>query len=216
MTFLDALRLSRLIGILRGVEATELPLVAEVCTKSGLGFIEITLNTKEALAKIACLSELANGSFLVGAGTVLTCEQLRSAADAGARFAVSPVLIPKVAELASELEIPYIPGALTPSEVWSSHQAGAAITKVFPVQCFGPNYLRELRGPFGEIPLLACGGVSADNLRDYLEAGADAVAIGQGTFRREWLASGSIAPLTDALRSLVDIAKAFNARRAPA
>jgi len=213
MTFLESLRTSRLVGILRDVEATELSLVAEACTKSGLEFVEITLNTKEALSKIAFLAELSEGRFRVGAGTVLSVGQMRAAVDAGAKFIVSPVLVPGVAEAAAELDVPYVPGALTPKEVWDAHQAGAAITKLFPIQCFGPNYLRELRGPFGEIPLLACGGIRPDNLREYLEAGADAVALGASSFRREWLATGNVTALTEALSDMVEVVKVFNTRR---
>lgn len=214
MTFLDSLRGSRLLGILRGVEATELPLVAEACTKSGLEFVEITLNTKEALSKISFLSEISEGRFRVGAGTVLSAAQVRAAVDAGAGFIVSPVFIAEVSKAAADLDVPYIPGALTPREVWDAHRSGAAITKLFPVQCFGPNYVRELRGPFGDIPLLACGGIRPDNLREYLEAGADAAALGASSFKREWLASGNVAALTEALATMVGIVRAFDARRA--
>lgn len=213
MTFLDSLRASRLVGILRGVEATELPLVAEACTKAGLEFVEITLNTKEALSKISFLSEISEGCIRVGAGTVLSATQLREAVDAGAKFIVSPVLVPEVAKAAADLDVPYIPGALTPKEVWDAHQAGACITKLFPVQCFGPSYLRELRGPFGDIPLLACGGIRPDNLREYLDAGADAVALGASSFKREWLATANVLALTEALATMVGIVRAFESKR---
>jgi 2-dehydro-3-deoxyphosphogluconate aldolase / (4S)-4-hydroxy-2-oxoglutarate aldolase len=213
MTFLDSLRSSRLVGILRGVEATELPLVAEASTRSGLGFVEITLNTKEALSKIAFLSELSEGRFQVGAGTVQSVSDLRAAVDAGARFVVSPILVPDVAKAATDLDVPYIAGALTPKEVWDSVQAGATITKVFPIQFFGPSYIRELRGPFGDVPLLACGGIRPENLREYLDAGVDAVALGASSFKREWLAAGNLAALTDAITTMVNIAKASDSKR---
>lgn len=213
MTFLDSLRASRLLGILRGVEATELPLVAEACTKSGLEFVEITLNTKEALSKISFLSEISEGCFRVGAGTVLSVAQLRAAVDAGAKFIVSPVLVPEVAKAAADLDVPYIPGALTPKEVWDAHQAGASITKLFPMQCFGPSYIRELRGPFGDIPLLACGGIRPDNLREFLDAGADAVALGASSFKREWLATANVLALTEALSTMVSIVRSFESKR---
>ena len=213
MTFLDSLRGSRLLGILRGVEATELPLVAEACIQSGLAFVEITLNTKEALSKIAFLSELSEGRFQVGAGTVLTVTDLRAAVDAGAKFIVSPVLVPEVAHAATDLGVPFIPGALTPKEVWEANRAGATITKLFPIQCFGPSYIRELRGPFGDIPLLACGGIRPENLREYLDAGVDAVALGASSFKREWLAAGNIAALADALSALVNIVKTHDSKR---
>ena len=212
MNFLESLRRSRLMGILRGVEATELNMVAEVCTKTGLQFAEITLNTKDALTKISQLRELSRGAFHVGAGTVLSLPQLRAAVDAGAQFIVSPVFVTEMATAASKLAVPYIPGALTPSEVWQSSQAGACITKLFPIQYYGPSYVRELRGPFGNIPLLACGGIRPDNLREYLEAGADAAALGASTFKREWLATSNMNALTDALMQMIAIVQTFNSK----
>lgn len=212
MTFLDSLRASRLLGILRGVETTELSCVADATSNAGVGFIEVTLNTTDALSKISALSELSEGSFQVGAGTVLSAWQLRAAVSAGAKFIVSPVLVTEVAKAAAELKIPYIPGALTPKEVWESCQAAACITKLFPVQVFGPNYIRELRGPFGDIPLLACGGIRPENLLEYLQAGADAVALGASTFKRGWLAAGNVTALTDALTAMVRIVKSFDSK----
>jgi len=212
MNFLESLRCSRLIGILRGIEAAELNTLAEVCTKTGLEFVEITLNTKDALTKISQLRELSRGTFRVGAGTVLSLRQLQSAVDAGAQFIVSPVFVPEMAMAASKLAVAYIPGALTPNEVWQSSQGGACITKLFPIQYYGPSYVRELRGPFGDIPLLACGGIRPDNLGDYLEAGADAAALGASTFKREWLATSNLTALTDALTQMKTIVQAFNSK----
>lgn len=184
-------------------------MVAEACSKSGLEFVEITLNTTDACSKIARLSELSEGRFQVGAGTVLTVRQLHDAVDAGARFIVSPVVVPEVAQATSRLKIPFIPGALTPREVWDACQAGATLVKLFPAQCFGPKYIRELRGPFDDMPLLACGGIRSDNLREYLEAGADAVALGASSFRRDWLAAGNVLALTETLTAMVATARAF-------
>jgi 2-dehydro-3-deoxyphosphogluconate aldolase/(4S)-4-hydroxy-2-oxoglutarate aldolase len=206
MTFLDSLRKSRLLGILRGVEFDELPVVAEACRMARLEFVEITMNTAEAPAKIAELVRLADGAFQVGAGTVLTVTEFEVASRAGARFVVSPVLVREVAAVAEHAHVPYIPGALTPQDVYACSLAGAAIVKLFPIQCFGPSYVKELRGPFGNIPLLACGGIRPDNLRTYLESGADACALGASTFKREWLRTKNVQTLAETLGDLVAIA----------
>jgi len=208
MSFVESLRHSRLLAILCGVKGDELPLLAEACRKSRLRFVEITLNTPDALSKITSLQRLSEGSFEVGAGTVLSAEQARDAVDAGAQFIVAPVLNLEVARAAQDLGVPYIPGALTPKEVWDAYQAGATIVKVFPIRCYGPSYVQELRGPFGDIPLLGCGGIRQGNLREYLDAGADAVALGASTFRREWLETGNLSALVESLDSLVAIAEA--------
>ena len=212
MPFLDSLRASRLLGILRGAETSELSCVSDASAQAGLGFIEVTLNTRDALSKISLLCELSEGRFQVGAGTVLSASQMRAALSAGAKFIVSPVLVSEVATAAAELEVPYIPGAMTPKEVWESCQAGAIMTKLFPIKVFGPSYIRELRGPFGDIPLLACGGIRPDNLLEYLQAGADAVALGAGTFKREWLATGNVPALAETLAAMVRIVKSFDSR----
>ena len=87
------------------------------------------------------------------------------------------------------------------------------MVKLFPIQYYGPSYVRELRGPFGDVPLLACGGIRPDNLREYLDAGVDAVAIGASSFKREWLAAGNVTALTDALSTMMNIAKSFDSKR---
>jgi 2-dehydro-3-deoxyphosphogluconate aldolase/(4S)-4-hydroxy-2-oxoglutarate aldolase len=213
MTFLDSLRASRLLGILRGIEYDELPIVHHVCNNSGLGFIEITMNTPMAAQKITALARLSKGKYQVGAGTVLNRAQFRHAVDAGASFIVSPVLVPEVADAATAEGIPFLPGALTPQDVYNCVRAGATVVKVFPVQCFGPNYLRELRGPFDSVPLLACGGIRPDNVAQYIECGADAVAVGSGTLKREWLRNKNVGELTAALSQLSNLARSSTSKR---
>jgi 2-dehydro-3-deoxyphosphogluconate aldolase/(4S)-4-hydroxy-2-oxoglutarate aldolase len=165
-------------------------------------------NTPGAPDKIRALIRLAEGAFRVGAGTVLTVGEFRQSIDAGADFIISPVLVPEVAAMAVSEKVPFIPGALTPQEVYGAHVARATVVKVFPVQVFGPPYIRELRGPFDDIPLLACGGIRPNNIREYLKSGADAVAIGGGTLKRGWLRERNVAPLTAALRELIAAANA--------
>jgi 2-dehydro-3-deoxyphosphogluconate aldolase/(4S)-4-hydroxy-2-oxoglutarate aldolase len=207
MDFLESIKSSRLIGILRGIESDELPTLDRACRESGLKFVEITMNTPGAIDKIAELNQLAKGEYQVGAGTVLSREHFHQAVEAGAKFVVSPVLVPEVAEAAVAARVPFLPGALTPQEVYACYNAGASLVKVFPVSCFGPTYIRELRGPFDKIPLLACGGIRADNLAAYFESGADAAAIGSGTFKREWLKNKDEKALTDALSAFTSLAR---------
>jgi 2-dehydro-3-deoxyphosphogluconate aldolase/(4S)-4-hydroxy-2-oxoglutarate aldolase len=208
MKFLEALRATKIVGIVRAIEHDELATLADACKSAGLSFIEITMNTPDAAHKIAALNRMAERAFRVGAGTVLAVTEYRQAIDAGAEFIVSPVLVPEVAAVAVSENIPFLPGALSPQEVYDAHAAGAALVKVFPMQFFGPAYIRELRGPFGEIPLLACGGIRPTNVREYLQSGADAVAIGGGTLKREWLAGNNVAALSAALRELIAATRA--------
>ncbi|MGC4064390.1 MAG: hypothetical protein QM784_07050 [Polyangiaceae bacterium] len=213
MAFLQSLRKSRLLGILRDVEFDELIVVAEACRTAHLQFVEVTMNTEDAATKIAELVRLADGAFQVGAGTVLTTHEFDAATRAGARFIVSPVLVREVAAVAQRAHVPYIPGALTPQDVYECNLAGATIVKIFPIQCFGPGYVKELRGPFRDVPLLACGGIRPDNLATYLESGADACALGASTFKRDWLRTKDTRTLARTLAELVTLADAANPTR---
>jgi 2-dehydro-3-deoxyphosphogluconate aldolase/(4S)-4-hydroxy-2-oxoglutarate aldolase len=190
MTPAESLRRQPIVVIWRDVQDEHLPHLIELCVANRVTCVELTLNTPGAIKKIRRLVELAKGRLVVGAGTVLDVEGLEAAVEAGASFSVSPVNVPEVQARAVELSVPTFPGALTPQEVWQAHRAGAFMVKVFPAGCFGPSYFKELRGPFKQLPLLACGGVTPQNVKDYFAAGAGAVAIGASIFRPQWLHDG--------------------------
>jgi 2-dehydro-3-deoxyphosphogluconate aldolase/(4S)-4-hydroxy-2-oxoglutarate aldolase len=186
--FVQELRAARVLGILRGCPDAALEAVAEAVRISGLRFLEITMNTPAACSQIARFSRRLDGICRVGAGTVLTEQEAEDAVAAGASFLVSPCLSEAVQEFANAARVPTLPGALTPTEIWNAHHAGAAMVKVFPARSVGgPSYFKELRGPFRDIPLLACGGVSASNAAEYIQAGADALAFGGSVFTAERL-----------------------------
>lgn len=192
-----------LMGILRGVEDKHIEPLTEAVVEAGLETIEITMNTTSAPALIRKLISAARGRLTVGAGTVLTTADLEDALGAGATFVVMPNLVPEVAALCRERGIAVFPGALTPHEVFTAHRAGATMVKVFPANLFGPIYFKDLRGPFKEIKLLACGGVTASNVGEYFSCGANAASFGGSIFRKEWLASGDFVSIRDAVKTLV-------------
>ncbi len=175
------------IGILRGVELGCLEPLIETVISSGLKTIEITMNTKDAALLIRRAVKVSAKRLSIGAGTVLDLGGLESALDAGATFIVSPLLVKDVTEYCVKNEIPVFPGALTPLEVYNAWQSGATMVKVFPAKVFGPEYFRELKGPFNDIQLLACGGVTPENMRSYFENGASAVTFGASVFKKELL-----------------------------
>jgi 2-dehydro-3-deoxyphosphogluconate aldolase/(4S)-4-hydroxy-2-oxoglutarate aldolase len=100
--------------------------------------------------------------------------------------------------------VPVFPGALTPQEIQAAATAGATMVKVFPASCFGPGYFKEIKGPFADVELLACGGVSAGNMASYFANGASAVAFGASVFRRDWLDGRDYGRIRDEVRKLVD------------
>ena len=150
------------------------------------------MNTKNAIEILKALKEAAKETELVvGAGTVRTLEELNLALDAGAGFIVSPTTIPEIIEKGNSLGIPMIPGALTPTEIEIAYRAGATCVKVFPVDALGgPSYIKSLRGPFRDIPLLACGGVHTENAKTYLDASANLLAFGGSIFKPSLMNAG--------------------------
>ena len=162
------------------------------------------MNTPGAAGQIRRLRALLDGICEIGAGTVLSGEQAIVATEAGASFLVSPALVPEVQEWAVSRDIPTLPGAFTPTEVLAARRAGAALVKIFPAKSAGgPGFIRELRGPFRDIPLLACGGVSPENAHDYLMAGTDALAFGGSVFTASRLNARDTNGISEAIRSLI-------------
>jgi len=171
---------------------------------TGLRFVEVAMNTPDAASQISVLSRELEGFAEVGAGTVLTTEQARIAHQAGATFLVSPCLSREVQDYADQHDLPTLPGAFTPQEVWNVDRAGAAMVKLFPAKSAGgPAYVKELRGPFRDIPLLACGGVSPQTAGEYLAAGADALAFGGSVFAPARLARGDFEAIAADLGALI-------------
>ena len=158
------------LGILRGIGPELIEPLADTVISAGLETIEITMNTGRAAFLIGKMARRAKGRLTVGAGTVLDMDSLKSALFAGASFIVTPVLIEDVVKYCVKNKIPVFPGALTPLEIYNAWNAGAAMVKVFPSNFFGPKYFKEIKGPFNDIELLACGGVTPENIKDYFPA----------------------------------------------
>jgi 2-dehydro-3-deoxyphosphogluconate aldolase/(4S)-4-hydroxy-2-oxoglutarate aldolase len=175
-----AIRHHRLIAVLRRVEPRDalLRLVDELAD-AGVRVFEITLDAPEGADDLAAVrSHLAERECLVGAGTVLRAEQLDAARAAGADFAVAPTLDVALLRSAVEGGLPFVPGAMTPTEAATAWNAGATFVKLFPASAVGPAFVRELRGPLPDVQLIPTGGIDATNAASFLEAGAAAVGIG--------------------------------------
>jgi len=192
-----------IMGILRGIDADILEPVVETIASSGLETVEITMNTTDCSGLLQKMVKLAQGRFMVGAGTVLSMDELHSAIDSGAGFIVLPTLIEEVVDYCVKRSIPVFPGALTPQEIYNAWSAGATMVKVFPAKFFGPAYFKEIKGPFQDIELLACGGVGPDTIAHYFNNGASAVAFGASIFKQEWLDSGQFSKIGDSIKTLI-------------
>ena len=188
-------------GILRGAELSQIEPLVEAVIASGLETLEITMNTPGAAQLIQKARKISQKRLMLGAGTVLEMKDLKLALDSGATFIVMPVLVQDVVEYCLKNKIPVFPGALTPQEIYSAWKAGATMVKVFPAKFFGPEYFREIKGPFNQIELLACAGVTPGNMREYFKSGASAVAFGASVFKKEWLEAQDYPSITHAIKA---------------
>ncbi|MBX3030363.1 MAG: bifunctional 4-hydroxy-2-oxoglutarate aldolase/2-dehydro-3-deoxy-phosphogluconate aldolase [Chloroflexi bacterium] len=178
----DAIATGRVVAIGRNLDADRALHIGSVLADAGVPAFEVTLQGPGAIDAIAALRGTLGARILIGAGTVLDVAGAEAAIGAGAAFLVMPVTDPDVIGWAVERGVPVFPGALTPTEILAAWRAGASAVKLFPSSVGGAALLRELKGPFPDIPLVPTGGVTADNARPLLDAGAVAVGVGS------WLA----------------------------
>ncbi|MDH3348372.1 MAG: bifunctional 4-hydroxy-2-oxoglutarate aldolase/2-dehydro-3-deoxy-phosphogluconate aldolase [Desulfobulbaceae bacterium] len=194
-----------IIGILRGVESTFFKQLMPAAFDAGLQAIEVTMDTVGGLAMIRENRDLVPEGKYLGMGTIRNVEEARLALDAGAMFLVTPNFNIEVIEFATARNIAVISGALTPTEIYAAHSAGAVMIKVFPCSAMGgPIYIKQLRGPFSDIPLVAVGGVTTDNITDYLAAGASGLGVSTALFGHDALAEKDINKLTANVKKFIE------------
>lgn len=174
---LDALRAQRIIALIRADSPSSLVECTRALSEGGLNCVELTMTTPGALEMAARVSRELTGVIL-GVGTVLHGATAAEAIAAGARFIVTPAVRPEVVAVCRQRGVPVFCGALTPTEVYSAWELGADVVKIFPAEFFGPSYIRSLRGPFPNIELMPTGGVTPENIGEFLRAGAFAAAAG--------------------------------------
>ncbi|MBS1850088.1 MAG: bifunctional 4-hydroxy-2-oxoglutarate aldolase/2-dehydro-3-deoxy-phosphogluconate aldolase [Acidobacteria bacterium] len=186
-----------MIPVIRAASSEEAICAAEGALQGGIPIAEITLTVPHALRVMETLQSRYGDQLLIGAGTVLDAETCRAALLAGAQFIVSPALDPRTIEMARRYGKICMPGAFTPTEVLQAWQCGADLVKVFPVDSAGgAKYIRALKGPFPQIEFVVTGGVSEENVGDFLRAGTTAVGVGEKIFNREALRQGNVAAIS--------------------
>lgn len=173
----DVLRAHKVMGIVRGSSGEAAEAAALALIDAGVGLLEISLTTPDAVRVIARLVAAAPAGCLVGAGTVVTYAEAEAVAEAGAGFAVSPGITTGIRH-AVALGLPVAPGVLTPTEVYEALDLGAVAVKLFPASLGGPAYLKALLQPMPDVAFVPVGGVGLDEARAYLAAGAVAVGVG--------------------------------------
>jgi 2-dehydro-3-deoxyphosphogluconate aldolase/(4S)-4-hydroxy-2-oxoglutarate aldolase len=199
------IRAGRVIAILRLAQAEQLISVAHALVRAGACTLEVTLTTPGALEGLAELRRTLLGSGItLGAGTVLDASAAEAALAAGADFLVSPALLPEVVAAAHGADRVAMPGCFSPTEVFRAWQLGADFIKVFPASVLTPRFLRELQGPFPNLPLVPSGGVRAEQVGEWFAAGATAVGLGSGLFEPEALQSQNWDAITVQARRVLE------------
>ncbi len=198
-SWLTLLKKHRAIAVIRSSEKELASQMAKAVAAGGIQFIEITWNTHKAAELIAELrSEFP--TFSIGTGTLLNLEELQQAIGCGAQFLFTPHTDVAMIKTAVDAGVPIVPGAFSPTEIVTAWQAGATCVKVFPISALGgAAYLKSLQGPLGNIPLIPTGGVTLENAKVFIDAGAIAVGLAGDLFpkhlveNRDWRAIAQIA-----------------------
>ncbi len=207
--WLNELQQHRAIAVIRAPQIELGRRQAIAVAEGGLRIVEITWNTDSAPALIAQLrSELPH--CIIGTGTILDRTALLEAIAAGAQFAFSPHVNIPLIQAAVAAEIPIVPGALTPTEIVTAWQAGATCVKIFPCQAVGyAAYIKGLQGPLGQIPMIPTGGVTIDNAREFIQAGAIAVGLAGDLFPPSLIAAQNWAAIAQRSQTLVTSLQSF-------
>ncbi len=206
-TALSEILARRLIGIVRMKRYHHAVEIAEALASGGLTVLEYTMSGEGALDCVAQVRATVGERVCVGAGTVLDAADAEAAIAAGARFIVTPAVVPDVIAVCRRRDVPIVCGALTPTEVLAASRAGADLVKLFPARLGGPAYVRDLLGPFPQLQLVATGGVSAENAHSFLAAGAVAVAVGGNLVSEQAVNEARWAEIEANARSCVEAVK---------
>ena len=169
---------TRVVAILRAGDSSRAEAVVDTLVEGGIRCLELTMTTPGALDVVERLAARLPAEVEVGMGTVLTAGEVDRVVAAGARFVVSPSVVPAVIAAALRHGIASYPGALTPTEIHSAWTAGASAVKLFPAGSLGPGYLTAVRAPLPDVPVVPTGGIDITAVRAWLDAGACAVGMG--------------------------------------
>ncbi len=199
----EIIRTSTVIAILRKVPFEKAISVSSAVVNGGVSAIEVTMDGADAAQIIKELRKEHEGKILIGAGTIMTSEQIHLALNAGADVLFCPHLDVQLLQEAKRLGTLLIPGVTTPTEVAVAKQAGAEVLKLFPAGSLGPGYLKALLGPFAGTLFIPTGGISPENAASYLKAGAVAVGMGSALFPKSEVDKGDFAAISNQIKTVM-------------
>lgn len=209
MSIKDEIIKNKVVLIARGIDGSRICDVAKSIYEGGGRFLEITFNQASVSAAedtgtlIKMVKALGLEGFHVGAGTVITSSQLEAAYKNGAEFILSPNVDVEIIRKTKELGLTSVPGAYTPSEIQNAFSAGADIVKVFPASLGGISYVRAIRGPLNNIPLMAVGGIDENNAKDFLANGYCSCGLGSNILKKDLIENGDYDSLTELVSRLI-------------
>jgi 2-dehydro-3-deoxyphosphogluconate aldolase/(4S)-4-hydroxy-2-oxoglutarate aldolase len=199
---LSKIHTEKVIALIRADNPDGLLDCAKALAEGGLTSIELTMTTPGAIRMLEKVSA-ALPEFLFGLGTVLDAETARAGILAGAQFIVTPALRPEVITVCKRYSVPVFSGAFTPTEIVNAWEAGADVVKIFPAEFFGPSYIKSVKAPFPQIDFVPTGGVKAENVGEFLKAGAFATAAGSSLVEAKALKEKNWAAITAKARAFV-------------
>lgn len=209
----SSVRQGRIIAIIRGFAPDVCLRLAEAYAKGGIRLVEVTFNQKspdtwkDTATAIRAIRGRFGGDMRVGAGTVLTGEQLAMCEEAGGEYMITPNVDAGLIRECVRRGLVAMPGAMTPSEAVDAYDAGASFVKIFPAGALGPGYVKAIRSPLSHIPFLAVGGIGPDNVADFMKAGCVGAGVGGNLTNKEWIAAGEWGKIEDVARRLVENVK---------
>ena len=197
-----------IVPVIRASSPEQAVLAAQAVCEGGIPIVEITMTVPGAVDVIRELRKTADSSILIGAGTVLNSEMARRCVDAGAEFLVSPGLDSPTLEFAAREDKLMLAGALTPTEVITAWNAGSELVKVFPCgQLGGASYIKALKGPLPQVPMVPTGGVNLNTAGDFIKAGAAALGVGGELVQSDALKAGQPQTIVENARKFLAIVK---------
>jgi len=204
---LDRLKATGVVAVIRTDKPDDLVDVARALAKGGVTFIEITMTVPGALAVIERAVDELKDEAIIGAGTVLDAETARAAILAGAGYLVSPAVRPAVAGTCRRYGVPCMLGAMTPTEVIEAWELGADVVKIFPANIAGPQFFKDLKGPYPQVELMPTGMVNRETAPQYIKAGAFAVGVGGDLVGNAMIAAREFDRITENARTFIEIVK---------
>ncbi len=178
LKILNAICECGVVAVVRANSKEEAVDISQACIEGGIKAIEVTYTVPGASEVIKILKETFKDKLYVGAGTVLDSETARAAILAGAEYVVSPGFDEATAKLCNRYQVPYLAGCMTITEIIKAMEAGVDIVKLFPGSAFGPSFIKAVKGPLPQANIMPTGGVSLDNIHEWVKAGAVAIGIG--------------------------------------